>query len=390
VALTAQEIAPLVPAIEPAGADAAAQAPRSSRLVSLDAFRGLTIAGMILVNNPGSWEHSYGPLTHAEWNGWTSADLVFPFFLFIMGVAITFSFRNPAPDHGKPRTVLRILRRTALLFALGLALNLLTNSEGIATLRIPGVLQRIALCYLAASLTFLGSGPRTQTALLGALLVVYWLALDLVPVAGQRPGWDDPEANLAAYLDRHLIGESHLYRETWDPEGLLSTLPAVATTLLGVLTGHWLQSAGSPARKTAGLALAGMAVLVAGLVGDRWMPINKNLWTSSYVLFTGGMAMVTLAACHWLVDVNGIQRPLWPLVVFGVNPIAVYVLSTAGGELLDRVTIHGTNLRDWICQGLLARWATPNAASLLFAVCYALVWLGATAVLYRRKIIIRL
>ncbi len=390
MALPAQEIDPLVPAIEPAGSEGAAQTPRSSRLVSLDAFRGLTIAGMILVNNPGSWEHSYEPLTHAEWNGWTPADLVFPFFLFIVGLAITFSFRNLATEAGHPRTVLRILRRTALLFVLGLALNELTNTDGLSTLRVPGVLQRIALCYLAASLTFLYSGPRTQAALLAGLLIAYGLMLALVPVAGHRPGWDDPEANLAAYLDRRVIGENHLYRETWDPEGLLSTLPAVATTLLGVLTGHWLRSARPPARKTVGLALAGMAVAVAGLAGDRWMPINKNLWTSTYVLFTGGMAMVTLAACHWLIDVKRIQRPLLPLVVFGVNPIAVYVLSTAGGELLDRVTIHGTNLRDWICEAMFVRWATPNAASLLFAASYALLWLGATTLLYRRKIIIRL
>jgi predicted acyltransferase len=390
VALPAQEIAPLVPAIEPAGSEGTAQTPRSSRLVSLDAFRGLTIAGMILVNNPGSWDHSYEPLTHAEWNGWTPADLVFPFFLFIVGVAITFSFRNLAMEAGHARTVLRILRRTALLFVLGLALNQLTNTDGLSTLRVPGVLQRIALCYLAASLTFLYSGARTQAALLAGLLIAYGLMLALVPVAGHRPGWDDPEANLAAYLDRRVIGENHLYRETWDPEGLLSTLPAVATTLLGMLTGHWLRSSRPPARKTLGLALGGMAVLMAGLAGDRWMPINKNLWTSSYVLFTGGMAMLTLAACHWLIDVKRIQRPLLPLVVFGVNPIAVYVLSTAGGELLDRLTIHGTNLREWICEALFVRWTTPNAASLLFAASYALLWLGATTLLYRRKIIIRL
>jgi predicted acyltransferase len=390
VALPAQEIAPLVPAIEPAGSEGAAQTPRSSRLVSLDAFRGLTIAGMILVNNPGSWDHSYEPLTHAEWNGWTPADLVYPFFLFIVGVAITFSFRNLATEAGHARTVLRILRRTALLFVLGLALNELTNVDGLSTLRVPGVLQRIALCYLAASLTFLYSGARTQAALLVGLLVAYSLMLALVPVAGHKPGWDDPEANLAAYLDRRVIGENHLYRETWDPEGLLSTLPAVATTLLGVLAGHWLRSARPPARKALGLAVVGTAVLLAGLAGDRWMPINKNLWTSSYVLFTGGMAMVTLAACHWLIDVKRIQRPLLPLVIFGVNPIAVYVLSTAGGELLDRATIHGTKLRDWICHALFAGWTTPNAASLLFAVSYALLWLGATTLLYRRKIIIRL
>ena len=385
MARPAQEIDPLVPAIEPA-----ARTPRSSRWVSLDAFRGLTIVGMILVNNPGSWEYSYEPLTHAEWNGWTLADLVFPFFLFIMGVAITVSFRDTSRGGALRPTLLRILRRTAFLLLLGLALNELTNLGGLATLRIPGVLQRIALCYLAVSLAFLWGGPRSQAALFAGLLVAYWLVLDLIPIGGRRPGWVDPEYNLAAYLDRRLIGESHLYHETWDPEGLLSTMPAVATGLLGLLTGHWLRSDRRPARKTMALALAGTAVLAAGLACDRWMPINKNLWTSSYVLFTGGMAMMTLAACYWMIDVRQIQRPLLPLVVFGVNPIAVYVLSTAGGELLERVTIRGGSLRDRICAALFSRWAAPDAASLMFAVCYALLWLVATTVLYRRKIFIRL
>jgi predicted acyltransferase len=214
--------------------------------------------------------------------------------------------------------------------------------------------------------------------------------LDLVPVAGHRPGWSDPEYNLAAAVDRFLIGEGHLYHGSWDPEGLLSTVPAVATTLLGVLTGHWLRSHRRPEDKTAGLAVAGAAVLAAGLAYDRWMPINKSLWTSSYVLFTGGMAMVLLAFCYWVIDVRRIRQPVLPLVVFGVNPIAVYVLSTAGGELLERVTIHGVNARDRICGALFAHWATPAGASLLFAVCYTVLWLGATTLLYRRKIFIKI
>ncbi|MET0152770.1 MAG: heparan-alpha-glucosaminide N-acetyltransferase domain-containing protein [Candidatus Binatia bacterium] len=361
-----------------------------ARLVSLDAFRGLTIAGMILVNNPGSWDHVYEPLMHAEWNGWTLADLVFPFFLFIVGVAVTFSFGDASGGRPGRETALRILRRTALLLLLGLSLNALMDSDGLWRLRIPGVLQRIALCYLAASLLYLWSGPRSQAMLFASLLIGYWLVLDLVPVAGRRPGWSDPEYNLAAYLDRYLIGESHLHRESWDPEGLLSTAPAVATTLLGVLTGHWLRSERRPEDKTAGLVVAGVVMLAAGLAFDRWMPINKNLWTSSYVLFTGGMAMVTLGFCYWLIDVRRIRQPVLPLVVFGVNPIAVYVLSTAVGEVLERVTIHGMNVRDRICRVLFVHWATPAGASLLFAACYTLLWFGASTLLYRRKIFIKI
>ena len=388
MALPALRIKPLVAAIEPA--EGVAGTARSPRWVSLDAFRGLTIAGMILVNNPGSWEHVYGPLTHAEWNGWTTADLVFPFFLFIVGVAITFSLGDASARRSGRQTVRRILRRTALLLLLGLALNAVVSFAGLSTLRIPGVLQRIALCYLAGSLIFQSSGPRLQATLFAGLLIAYWLLLGLVPVAGRLPGWSDPQYNLAAHLDRRLIGEGHLYHETWDPEGLLSTVPALATTLLGVLTGHWLRSRRGAAKKTAGLVVAGAVVLAAGLASDRWMPINKNLWTSSYVLFTGGMAMVLLAFCHWVIDVKQIHRPLLPLVVFGVNPIAVYVLSTAGGELLGRVMIRGTNLRERICDALFAHWATPPAASLLFAACYVLLWFGAMTALYRRKIFIKL
>ena len=353
--------------------------------MSLDVFRGLTIAAMVLVNNPGSWNDVYGPLTHAEWNGWTPADLVFPFFLFIVGVAITLS-----PSGRATRKLPRIGRRTALLLVLGLVLNALSGFEGAAALRIPGVLQRIALCYLAASLLFLHSRPRGQAVWLLGLLVGYWALLDLVPVAGRSPGWLDPEHNVTALVDRRLFGAGHLYHESWDPEGLLSTIPAIATTLFGVLAGHWLRFAHAARARTLGLAAAGAALIGAGLVFDRWMPINKNLWTSSYVVFTAGLALLLFALCYWLVDVKDVRRPVVPLVVFGVNPIAVYVLSTAGGALMDATTIRGMNLRERICHVLFAGWSSPPAASLLFALGYVLFWLAAMSVLFRRKIFLRI
>ena len=376
----APKFEPLVPAIESGPPPAAA-----NRIVSLDVFRGLTIAAMILVNNPGSWDDVYGPLTHAQWNGWTAADLVFPFFLFIVGVAITLS-----PSGRATRNHARIGRRTLLLFALGLGLNALGGFESFATLRIPGVLQRIALCYLAASLLFLHTGPRGQALSLCCLLVGYWALLDLVPVGGRSPGWLDPERNVTALVDRRLLGAGHLYHETWDPEGLLSTIPAIATTLFGVLAGHWLRFARTARAKTLGLAAAGAAVIGTGLVFDRWMPINKNLWTSSYVVFTAGLALVLFALCYWLVDAKNVRRPFVPLIVFGVNPIAVYVSSTAAGALMEATTIHGANLRDRIYRALFTGWASPPAASLLFALAYVVLWLAVMGVLYRRRIFVRI
>jgi len=388
VSLPAESVQPVVPAIDaPLGAESSA----SPRVVSLDAFRGLTIAGMILVNNPGSWTDVYGPLTHAEWNGWTLADLIFPFFLFIMGVAITVSLAGSSARGAELRQVLpRIIRRTLLLVLCGLVLNALMDVGGFATLRIPGVLQRIALCYLTSSLLFLTTGPRSQVATLVGLLAGYWLLLEVVPVPGKVAGSLDPEHNLAAYLDRRLLGERHLYHETWDPEGLLSTLPSVATALFGVLAGHWLLGERDPVRTTLGLVAAGTWALAVGEITSFWLPINKNLWTSSYAVFTAGVALLLFALCYWLVDVKKMRRPVYPLVIFGVNSIAVYVLSMAVGELLDRVTLHGENLRMRICQVLFNSWATPEAASLLFAAAYVLVWLGVMELFYRKRIFIKI
>jgi predicted acyltransferase len=389
VALPAQAIKPLAPAIEAPRPDLGSGARGSGRVMALDAFRGMTIAGMILVNNPGSWDDVYGPLAHAEWNGWTLADLIFPFFLFIVGVAISVSFADRS-SRGVGQGLQRIVRRTLLLFALGIALNALTSFDGFATLRIPGVLQRIALCYLAVSLMSLVTGPRAQIAVLVGLLTGYWALLELVPVPGVGAGHLDAEANLSAYLDRHIFGAAHLYHQTWDPEGLLSTMPAIATTLFGLLAGRWFFGRRSPWQTTLGLIVGGALAVALGELMDSWLPINKNLWTSSFATFSAGMALMLFGACFWLIDVRHVRRPVHPFVVFGVNPIAVYVLSMALGEVLDRITLGDDNLRVRICEWLFAWWAPPQAASLLFALSYVLVWLGVMDVLYRRRIFIKI
>ncbi|MGH7309926.1 MAG: acyltransferase family protein [Candidatus Rokuibacteriota bacterium] len=369
------------------------------RLRSLDAFRGLTIAAMVLVNNPGTWTAVYRPLTHAEWHGWTPTDLVFPFFLFIVGVSITLALgrRRAAGD---PDQVLaaRVTRRAAIIFALGLALNVIAALRfgvGLDTVRWMGVLQRIALCYLVAALLFLWFGWRTQAAIAAGLLLGYWGLLTLVPVPGFGAGDLGKEGSLAAWLDRLLLGP-HIWRggKVYDPEGLLSTLPAIATTLAGVLGGHWLATPRSPWRTLAPLALAGAAAVGVGLAWGAWFPINKSLWTSSYALFTAGAAALGLAACVGVVDVAGYRRWATPFVVFGTNALALFFLSTLAALLLvtseiaqadgGSLTLHAV-----LYRRLFASWASPVNASLAWAVAYLLVWLGVMGLLYRRRIFIR-
>ena len=388
MASPAQSIAPLVPAIE-AGRPALNEA--TPRIVTLDVFRGLTLAAMILVNNPGDWQHVYWPLAHAEWNGWTLADLVFPFFLFIVGVAIPLALGDAkSRSRSSASPLARIVRRSAILFGLGLLLNAFAGFESLAMLRIPGVLPRIGLCYLAASLVYLYAGPRAQAAVLVALLAGYWVLLVDVPVSGRLPGVLDPERNLVAAFDRRVLGEGHLFHHTWDPEGLLSTFPAIATTLGGVLAGNWLRSRRPASLGAGGFVAAGGVAAAAGTLMALWLPINKSLWTSSYVVFTTGLALVLFGAVYWLVDVRGVRRPLTPFVVFGVNSIAVYVLSTAVAELFDQPLVGSENLRASICRVMLGVVGSPEAASLGYAAAYVLAWLAVMSVLYRRKIFIKI
>jgi predicted acyltransferase len=367
----------------------------TQRLMSLDVFRGITIAGMLLVNNPGSWSHIYAPLRHAEWNGWTPTDLIFPFFLFIVGVAMAFSFGKLRERGAEPGALLaKSAKRALILFGLGLLLHSFPWwGFDYSALRIPGVLQRIAVAFLVASAVILWTGWRGQGVAAAVLLFGYWAAMRWVPVPGVGAGVWEPGQDLGAYLDRAIFGVEHLWSQsrTWDPEGLLSTVPAIATVLLGVLAGHWLRSERGALEKTIGLFLAGNAGLVAGVVWGAAFPINKPLWTSSYALFTAGMALHFLAVCYWLIDVKGYKRWSSPFMLFGVNAIAAYFLSSLTARILGAVVVGDSlTLKGWLYETLFTSWLAPINASLAFATAYVLLWLGVMAVLYRQRIFIKI
>ncbi|CAN5778189.1 DUF5009 domain-containing protein [soil metagenome] len=384
---------PAPPAPEPVTA-----LPHSTRLVSLDVFRGITVAGMLLVNNPGTWSHIYDPLEHAEWHGWTPTDLIFPFFLFIVGVSMSFSFGGQLARGASRRSLFaKAAKRSAILFLLGLILAAFPFYDlDLATLRIPGVLQRIGLAFFLASAVVLFTGLRGQIVTAAVLLLGYWAAMMLVPVPGFGAGDLRPEANLAAYLDRGILGTNHLWKSarTWDPEGLFSTLPAVATVLLGVFTGRWLRSERSAAEKTVGLFIAGNVGLVLGLIWHSLFPINKNIWTSSYVIFTAGMALHFLALCYWIVDVKGYRRWAHPFYVFGVNAIAAFFLSGIMARILNLVKWTGSagetvTLKGWIYQTFFASWLTPINASLAFALVFVALWVGIMETFHRKRIYVK-
>lgn len=359
------------------------------RLVSLDVFRGITIAGMILVNNPGTWSDVYGPLRHAEWHGCTPTDLVFPFFLFIVGVAMTYSFPKQQETLGTGQIYLRVLKRSAIIFGLGIFLALFPKFD-FANLRIAGVLQRIGIVYGLASIVVLNTRVVGQAVVAGALLLAYWAAMALVPVPEHGAGVLTPEGNLAGYLDSlYLPGRK--YQVTWDPEGLLSTIPAISTALLGVLTGHWLRSGRGPNQLVGGLLGSGALLLAIGWLWGQWFPINKHIWTSSYVVYTAGAAQIFLAVCYWLCDVADLRKWFYPAIVFGVNPIAVYVLSGMLGRILGlwMVGDPSVSMKEWLYTNAFASWAPPLQASLGFALCYVLFWYVVMDVFYRRKIFIK-
>ena len=369
---------------------------KTPRLFSLDVFRGITIAGMILVNHPGSGKTVYAPLRHAAWNGWTPTDLIFPFFLFIVGVALTFSLSKKMENgEGAPAIVAKIFRRSLFLFLLGVFLNSFPLFRlSLSSLRVPGVLQRIAICYLVSALLFLKLKAKSLAVISVAVLAGYGLLMFLVPVPGYGAGNLTPDGNLAAYLDRVLLRGTHLYRGTWDPEGLLSTFPAIVTTLFGILAGLCLRSSGNWKKKTILLLSAGTAGVLLGEAVSHWFPINKNIWTSSYVLFTGGLGTLFLAFCFYLCDVLNLRAWARPFVIFGTNPIAVYFLSGIVSKTLQKITVSSAqgaiSLYSWIYGNLFEPWAGAYNGSLFFALAYVLFWLGVMTVFYRKKIFIRI
>jgi predicted acyltransferase len=380
--------------------DAEAKPPApANRLRALDVFRGVTIAAMILVNDAGDWEKTYWPLLHAKWHGWTPTDLVFPFFLFAVGVAIPYAFAGRLAKSGGDRGSLyrQILRRTVLLFALGLFLSWFPfYTVDWSTARIPGVLQRIAIVYCVAALVWLHLGNRTRVILMAALLLGYWAVMTLAPVPGYGAGDLSPEGNLAAWVDHAVLG-SHTWRRApgpGDPEGILSTLPAIVTALAGAGIGDWLRSPRTSRQKLTTLLWMGGCFVAIGLLEHRYFPINKNLWTTSYVLFTAGAAFLVLAAIYYAVDLKGWEGWTRPFTVLGTNAIFAYVGSalmaktlylirwpTAGGETVT--------LQAWLYRRLFDSWLPDYVASLAWALMFVAIWWGLTAILYRRRIFLK-
>lgn len=453
------------------------------RLISLDVFRGMTIAGMVLVNNPGTWSAIYGPLKHAEWHGITPTDYVFPFFLFIVGVAIPLALSKRVTEGITRAVYTKILSRAAAIFATGLAMSALPFfvmgettipwplkwiaclsiitalyflflrkfkiafgliglwvlivfghyfggftivPYNIDQMRIPGVLQRIAVCYLVVSLIYLHTTWKQQTIIGVALLLIYWLLMTAVPVPGcEVPTVDDKACNLAAWLDRTILTEAHMWRsaKVFDPEGILSTIPAIVTTLTGVLTGTWLASANSSRSKetadsttsvdetavadyphtgpkrtkteiAAGLFFAGTVLLAVGWSWSLIFPLNKSLWTSSYVIYTSGLALLTLGFCYYVIDIKGYKRWAKPFVIFGVNALALFVFSGIMARVMGMIRIASVDektisLQQWIFNDLFLTWAEPISASLAYAIAFILFWLFLMWLLYRRRIFIK-
>jgi predicted acyltransferase len=365
----------------------ATPSPGSGRLRSLDAFRGLTIVAMILVNNPGSWNRLYAPLAHAEWHGWTPTDLIFPFFLFIVGTSLSYSLRKfRHSEQIEPAVYWRIARRTFLLLLLGLGLGisasamrvLFGQSDSIAwaTLRLPGVLQRIALVYLLASLIVLHVGLRGQMIVAAALLLGYWAMLGWLPDVDHYWSNLSPDGNVVRIVDLALLGKSHLYaRAATDPEGVLSTLPAVATTLMGYWAGLFIQRRKPDTRMAVGLIGLGLACTLLALMWEPLFPINKKIWTSSYVLLCGGLAAVGLALCLWTIDVKGWRWLAHPLEIVGVNAIFVFVASGLMARLLSIWQVGDVSVKGWLYQHLLScHQADEKLASLAYAVATITFW----------------
>jgi predicted acyltransferase len=354
-----------------------------SRLVALDAFRGATIALMIIVNNAGG-PTSYGPLNHSAWNGWTITDTVFPTFLWIVGVSITLSLGKRVAA-GVPRSHLLgpIFRRAAIIFVLGMSIYAFPDLN-LSTQRILGVLQRIAICYLIASLIYLYTGIRGQIVWLISLLAVYWLLMTLVPVPGYGAGHLDEAGNFSHYIDTLVLGRHNYGGHTWDPEGIVSTLPSIATALLGIMAGHILRLQRTLSERVTWLFLTGNILIGLGLICDVWLPINKKLWTDSFAIFMAGLDFVLLAGFLWIIDHLGHQRFVKPAVIMGMNAITLYLTSEFGAEILDVTSLHDRFYR------LFLTFTSPINASLLYAVAFMLVNYALGYVMYRRGWFLRI
>lgn len=369
------------------------------RLISLDVFRGMTIAGMVLVNNPGTWSAIYSPLEHAKWNGWTPTDMIFPFFVFIMGVAIPIALGKRLEQGITPDVYWKIIKRSLIIFGLGLFLATFpfynfTKEAWIdlSTVRIMGVLQRLALCYLFSAFIFLWFNWKNQLYIAVGLLLFYWV---LMLYGGN--GNLTPEGNFSGYIDRLILTENHIWKSSkvFDPEGLLSTLPAISSCLAGVLCGTFLKTKRDDYEKVSAFFFFGVVLIALGWEWDFFFPINKSLWTSSYVVFMAGQALCFLGFCYWLIDIKGYQKWTKPFVIFGVNALALFVGSGVMARLLGLIKVgevidgNRLSLQQVIFNKIFLSIASPINASLLYAICFISVWLFLMWLLYRKQIYIK-
>jgi predicted acyltransferase len=388
----------------------------NSRLISLDALRGSIVAGMILVTDPGTYSAVYWPLLHARWDGVTPTDMIFPAFLVIVGVATTLSFASRLErGANQKRLMIHVLRRSGILLLLGLLMNGFPDYDW-HTIRIPGVLQRIALCYLAGSLLYLVVSnifdnkddvqAVRRSSIIGAallaILALYWALLKLYPVPGFGTGRLDSLGNLGAYIDRSVLGVRHMwawgltpgYGVTFDPEGLLSTLPAVATLLIGVLAGEWMRTSYSPNKKVAVLACGGIGLAVAGLMLSDWLPLNKKIWTSTFAIFSAGVALLAFSLFYWILDVRHWRAWAAPTLVLGTNAIFAFVVSGIITTLMDRIHVTidhagSASLRQWAYQEAFATWLKPVHASLAYAIAIVILNIVIVYPLYSKRIFLR-
>jgi predicted acyltransferase len=367
--------------------------PSKGRLLSLDVFRGFTLLGMVLVNShPGE---AYPPLAHAGWNQWSFTDLIFPFFVFIVGVAIPYSFASRL-ERGASRQLLfwQILRRSVLLFAVGLFLNGFPRFD-FSTLRVMGVLQRIAICYFLASIIFVYLRLKAKSIvwLSGTILVLYFILMKFVPVPGYGAGVLEPMGNWGNYIDQHLLA-GRMQHDVWEGKSLLGSFPSLVTMLMGLLTGLYLRTAHPAYEKITHLYFYGSVCMAAGAFWSLWFPINQNLWSSSLVLFMGGMALLFLATFYYIVDLRKISWWTLPCLIYGMNSIAVWVFSQLGMKALMAINITGSDgvaINLWKAGGnSLVHYLGPMNGSLAFAILYDLFWLGVMGILYWRRIFIKL
>ena len=363
---------------------------KTKRLISLDALRGFTIAAMVIVNDPGSWNHVYRPLLHAEWNGCTITDLIFPFFLFIVGISIALAYTKRLETNVSKKSIYRkIIIRSINIYLLGIFLWLWPQFD-FGAIRWVGVLPRIAFVFLACAIIFLNTSWKQQIKIGAAILLLYWIIVAYIPVPGiGKPDLAVAEKNWANYLDT-LILPGVMWQKTWDPEGILSTFPAIVTGIIGMLIGKLYLTVKDENKKLVWLFFIGFAMFLAGGLWNWFLPINKNIWTSSFVLYTAGLGTLGLAACILIVDIWGYTRWTFLGRVYGANAITSYVLAGMLTLVFYRLKVGGASLNEWFMNGLIPLGLDPKFISMLYAVIYMLFIFVPALILYRKRIFIKI